>query len=99
MQTSIDLLSNASATGAVKSVAYGGRYIMLVQGTFSGATVSVEILGPDGTNYVTVPDSSKTVAGAAVIYLPAGATVRGAVANGPPTGIYLALHLTERNGG
>lgn len=92
----IDLLTDATATGASAFVAFAGRYLAVVQGTLDGATVTLEMLGPDGTNYVTLPDFSKTAAGSGVVYLPAGAMVRGAVAGGTaPTGLYLSLYRME----
>jgi hypothetical protein len=89
----IDLLSNASATGAARNVAFGGRYLMALLGTLGGATITIEMLGPDGATYLAVPDSSLTAAGTAVVYLPANATVRGVVTGGTtPSGIYLTIY-------
>lgn len=91
----IDLISNAGATGAAKSCALGGRYLMALAGTVGGATVTVEILGPNGATYLTVDGASLTAVGTKVIFLPWGATVRGAVAGGTPSGLYLTLYRME----
>lgn len=91
----VDLLSNVAATGSAKPVGFGGRYLLLASGTFSGATVSVEILGPDGATYIAIPGGALTAVGSAVIYLPWGCTVRGAVASGTPAGLYLSLYRME----
>lgn len=89
----IDLLSDASATGAAANVAFGGRYLMALVGTLDGATITIEMLGPDDATYVTVPSSSVTDAGSAVIYLPPDATVKGVVTGGTsPDGLYLSIY-------
>ncbi len=83
----VTLLSNAAATGAgVKWP--GGRGNFGVDGTFSGSTVQLEALGPDGTNYVLVgTDVQLTAEGMGNFELPEG-LIRAAVSGGPPSGIY-----------
>lgn len=91
----IDLLSDqtGAGSGSPTGVAFGGRYLAVAQGTFSGATVTIEMLGPDGANYVTIPGFSLTAAGSAVVYLPSDATVKGVVTGGTsPAGIYVAIY-------
>lgn len=85
------LLSNASATGAAKTVVEPGLYCFEAVGTFSGATVSLERLGPDATTYYSVGSVSElTAADGALVEIPAG-IYRAAVASGPPSGIYANL--------
>lgn len=86
-----DLLSNVAASGVAVTVDFGGRYLMIGVGTWSGATVKVQILGPDGATFVDVPSASLTANGSATIYLPDNAVIKGAVSSGPPSGIYLTL--------
>jgi hypothetical protein len=90
-----DLLANASATGDAQQVSFGGRYLMVASGTFSGATAKVQILGPDGSTYIDVADASLTAAGSKVIYLPNNCTVKGALASGTPSAMYLSLYRME----
>lgn len=91
----IDLLADASATGSPTRCALGGRYLMSSVGTHGGGSVSVEILSPDGTTYVGVENASLSNNGTKVIYLPWNSTIRGAVAGGSPSGLYLSLYRME----
>jgi hypothetical protein len=59
--------------------AHGGLGTILATGTFDGATISLEMKG-EGTEWVTVADSSFTQAGAASL-LGGGFNLRGVVAN------------------
>lgn len=91
----IDLLSDhdGASSGNAMPVAFGGRYLMVATGTFDSATATVDLLGPDGSTYVTVASASLTAAGSAIVYLPADATVKGTVTGGTsPTGIYLSIY-------
>ena len=85
-----DLLSNASATGA--GVTWGGGKAQFsAAGTFGGATVALEVLGPDGTTWIAAGTStSLTAAGLAVVDLPQG-QVRASVTGGAPSGLYARL--------
>ena len=84
MQRSATLLSAASATGPSTNIAIGGDYCFDVAGTFGGATVGLEMLGPDGSTWIAVRDSAGalafTSAGAAIVTIPSGnyrATITG----------------------
>ena len=61
-QQLIQLLNNESATGAEASNDFGGRFCLAVNGTFGGATVGLQMLGPVGTNYIDVEDDSGVIA-------------------------------------
>lgn len=91
----IDLISNADATGAAETCALGGRYLMVLAGTLGGATVTVEMLGPDGVTYLTVDGATLSAVGTKTIFLPWGSTVRGVVTGGTPSGLYLSLYRME----
>ena len=86
-----DLLSNASATGSgVKWP--GGPGVFMVDGTFSGATVSLAVLGPDGSSYVALTDWTDalvdfTAEGARPFVAPAG-MIKAVVAGGTPSALY-----------
>jgi hypothetical protein len=82
-----DLLSNASATGSAVTWA-GGSGVVSVVGTFSGATVKMQYLGPDGVTYIDVPSCSFTANGLARFTLPAG-KIQGVVSGGPPSAVYM----------
>lgn len=85
------LISNGTATGAAFKV-NGGLYAFSVQGTFSGATVKLQILGPDGATYQDIDAAlALTAAGIQGVDLPGGATVKAVVSGGPPSGIYANL--------
>ena len=87
MGARVDLLSNATATGSAVQWP-GGTGTFLAAGTFSGATVTLQMLSPDGTNYMTVgPDTTLTAAGGGNFLLPP-CTLRCLVAGGPPAGMY-----------
>jgi hypothetical protein len=73
--------------------AYGGDYVWSVQGTFGGASVQLQSLGPDGATYQnigaakTAPDTN----GGTGVGLGSNATVRATVTGGTPSGIYASL--------
>lgn len=57
------LLSNASATGAAVQWS-GGLGVFTALGTFGGATVTLQYLGPDGVTWVAMgTDTTLTAAG------------------------------------
>lgn len=83
----VELLSNASATGS-SQIWYGGRGTFVAAGTFSGATVKLQLLGPDGSTWIDAGEfTTLTAAGAGNFDLPQG-QIRAAVTGGPPSGMY-----------
>lgn len=85
------LLTNASATGSPVTGVVSGEYIFGVAGTFGGATVGLSYLGPDGVTYIALPDTDLTAAGAVVVRVGAGATIKATVTGGTPSGLYANL--------
>lgn len=85
----VTLLSNASATGAASDPLAGGSYLWAAQGTFSGATLTLQSLGPDGSTYMDV--TTLTAAGQKEIRVGVGEVLRVSVSGGPPSGIYSTL--------
>lgn len=81
------LLENASATGSGVRVLLKGTYVWSAVGTFSGATLTLQVLGPDGVTYITTA-ATLTAAGTAELRVGAGSTVRVLITGGPPSGIY-----------
>lgn len=94
MQTNVSLLTAAAATGAANSINFGGDFCFDVAGTFGGATVGLEMLGPDNTTWIAVRDTAGpvafTAAGAVIVTLPAG-TYRATITGG--TGVSLSARL------
>lgn len=81
------LLSNASSTGSAAEWG-GGLGVFAAAGTFSGATIKLQFLCPDGSTWADVgADTTLTVAGGGVFVLPPG-RIRAAVSGGPPSGMY-----------
>lgn len=89
MTQAVTLLSNASATGGV--VAAGpGDYCYAVDGTFGGATVSLQMQSPDGSSWLTIADTGLTAEGAVIVTLPRG-QFKALVAGGTPSALYSTL--------
>lgn len=90
---SVELLSNASATGGwVPWV--GGRGLLSMLGTFGGETATLQMLGPDGSTPLTVMDvggnaAQLSAAGTILFELPQ-CQIRIAVSTGggSPAGLY-----------
>lgn len=93
---SVSLLSNASATGS--GVAWpGGKGVTTVAGTFGGASITMQYLGPDNTTWLDVKvlnpaDGAQTTvaltaAGAIGFMLPPG-KIRAVVTGGAASGLY-----------
>ena len=81
------LLSNASATGS--GVTWGGgRGVFSLAGTVSGATITLQYLGPDGSTWLAAGSATTlTGVGLGAFELPPG-QVRALVAGGTPSGLY-----------
>lgn len=84
---STDLLSNASATSSAQAWR-GGRGVFAAAGTFGGATVSLQFLGPDNATWIDAgANTTLTAAGAGLFELPP-TQIRAAVTGGAPSGLY-----------
>jgi len=81
------LIENGSATSP--SVHWGGgRGVFSAAGTFSSATVSLQVLGPDGATWLDAGvDTTLTAAGLGVFDLP-DCYIRASVSGGSPSGLY-----------
>lgn len=82
----LDLLNNESATGAVGTWP-GGRGLFSADGTFGGATVKLQFLGPAGNWLDAGTYTTLTAAGGGNFDLPQG-QIRAAVSGGTPSGLY-----------
>jgi hypothetical protein len=86
---SYSLLANAAATGGDIAVARG-TYALQIDGTFSGATIKLQIKSAAG-NYIDVAnEATMTAAGQCLVDLP-DCVVRAAISAGPPSGVYVTL--------
>jgi hypothetical protein len=86
----VQLLVNATATGAQFSWP-GGICIFAVAGTFGGASISLNVLGPDGvTSLVAGAATTLTAPGMGVAYLPP-CQVQAVITGGAPSGIFASL--------
>lgn len=85
---SYQLLENAAATGAPVGPIVQGSYIWAVAGTFGGATVKLQTLGPDGATYVDVAGASMTANGAMEVRIGGGAMIKVVVTGGVPSALY-----------
>lgn len=83
----LDLLNNASATGAGQNWR-GGKGSFLVAGTFGGATVSLQVLGPDKTTWTDVGVDTTLTAGPGGNFELPPCQLRAAVSGGSPSGLY-----------
>ena len=83
----LTLLSNAAATGDWMDWP-GGIGTFAVVGTFGGATITLEFLGPDGTTAVAIGGETTLLANGVANAEIAAGKVRAAVSGGTPSGIY-----------
>lgn len=91
--TNVVLASNASATS--NPVAWpGGPGTFLATATFGGGTVKLQVMSPDGTNYIDVgSDTTLTAAGGGNFELPPGAMIRVNIATA--TAVYASAAPTR----
>lgn len=87
LAVSIPLLINGSATG-IATVWPGGQGVFTVIGTFGGATVKLQFLGPDQATWIDAGSATTLTAnGAGLFYLHA-CQIRAFVSGGAPSGIF-----------
>lgn len=84
----IILMKNVSTTGAGAQATWvGGRSALVVMGTFP-TTATLQLLGPDGSTWITM--ATPSTAGSTALDLPAG-TYRMNLTGGSPAGFYASL--------
>ncbi len=93
--STITLLNNASATGSTMEWP-GGEGEFAVAGTFGGATVKLQVLGPDGVTWIDAGTNTTFTASNAGIFKAAHCFIRAAIVGGSPSGIYA---IAQRVGG
>ena len=80
------VLDDADETGAATAAMSGGAYLWQYQGTFGGATLTLQSLGPDGSTYQTV--ATATAAGQTPILVGQGDVLRVTVTGGTPSALF-----------
>lgn len=93
------LLSNAAATGAT-AIWPGGRGLFTLEGTLGGATVALQVKGPNGTMLTAVKAdggtaAALTAAGCMVCDLAPG-EIQATVTGGTPSGLYARFERIPR---
>jgi hypothetical protein len=84
------LLDGAAATGPATTWA-GGRGQFKALGSFGGATVTLQILGPDGATWLALgAEAALTGPGVVNFDCPPG-QLRAAVSGGSPSGLHAAV--------
>lgn len=83
------LLSNASASGPAVGPVVGASYEWCSSGTFGGATLALQALGPDGATFL--PIATQTAAGCTGVVLGQNAQVKVTVTGGSPSALYSSL--------
>jgi len=83
----LTLLSNATSTGSPVKWP-GGRGTFAVDGSFDGATVTLQMLGPDGSSYLSVGDDAALTAEGVVNFDLPPCHIRALVAGGSPNAMY-----------
>jgi hypothetical protein len=87
----LSLLYNAAATGPRFWWSGGKGMFSVVATNFNGATVTLNMLGPDGATMLAAATATTlTAAGVGLVELPP-CYVQAAVTSGPPTGVYATL--------
>lgn len=87
----LSLLYNAAVTGSRFWWAGGKGLFSVVATNFNGATVTLNLLGPDGATMMAAASATTlTAAGVGQVELPP-CYVQAAITSGPPTGVYATL--------
>lgn len=96
MSDTYKLLAAAASNGAAMDVSSRGNFVFSVAGLFGGASVGLQMLGPDGVTWITLKDHvgaiALTSADAIFVSLPIG-TYRATVTGG--TGVSLFAQLAR----
>ena len=93
------LLTGAQTSGAgpATTIVSGGDYIWAVEGTFNGATASLQRLALDGTTWIaaTALGSSApltmTAPGSMGLVVARGAVLRAVITGGPPANLFSSI--------
>lgn len=83
------LISNGTATGGAVQWAGGRGFVAAVASAWNGATVALQVVGPDGSTWMDAATALSANGGSA-FNLPPG-RIRAAVTGGPPTGVYVSV--------
>lgn len=83
--------TGGTASGALVDCP-GGRMVVTVVATFGGATIKLQMLGPDGSTLLDVSPSQTnfTANGNGVVDLPP-CQIQGTVVGGAPSGVFMSI--------
>ena len=83
--------TGGTASGALVNCP-GGRMAVAVVATFSGATIKLQMLAPDGSTLIDVSPSQTnfTANGNGEVDLPP-CQIQGTVVGGPPSGVFMSI--------
>lgn len=84
-------VTGGAATGQLVDCP-GGRMAVACVATFNGATIKLQMLGPDGATLIDVSPTQTnfTANGNGVVDLPP-CQIQGTVVGGPPSGVFLSI--------
>lgn len=87
------LINNGTSTTPAQGLCWaGGEGMFVACGTYNGATISLQFLGPDAATWITAgAQTTLTSAGAGLFSLPP-CNIRALVTGGPPSGIYALVN-------
>lgn len=89
------ILSAANASSGLVDW-QGGEGLFTVEGTFGGATVSLQYLGPDGVTMIAVGASTTVTAAASVLFTLPRAAIQVAITGGSGVSITSSVRTAQQ---
>lgn len=87
MRGKLDLIENGTATGPWLSWLGGYGTFSVTATAWNGATVSLEMKGPDGTSGLLLGPDAQLIANGTCLFHVAPCELRARVVGGPPAGV------------
>lgn len=84
----MDLLSNATATGAAAIWPGGTGHFAAVASAWNGASATLQFLGPDGATWIPMGVDTTLAANGTGLFQCQPGKIRVAISGGPPTAVY-----------
>jgi hypothetical protein len=86
----VQLIKNGTTSSALAAWPGGRGVFSVVASAFGGATIKLQMLGPDGASLLDVGGTALTLNGAAAFDL-APCQIQATVVGGPPTAVYASV--------